>query len=55
MGDYMNTLTAKEADALYDAATYMIKLQATENIDALKSATRKLRYSTMLIIQPSKE
>ena len=59
MAEYMETLTAEEADALFEAAEYARKnrwqLHVNDELKHLKSAIRKLRHATMLVIQPSKD
>jgi hypothetical protein len=59
MGDYMETLTAEEADALFEAAEYARKNRWQRHVDDelshLNSAIRKLRRATMLVIQPGKD
>jgi hypothetical protein len=57
MADYMETLTAEETDALFEAAEYARKnrwqLHVNDELLHLNSAIRKLRRATMLVIQPS--
>jgi len=59
MAEYMDTLTAKEADALYDAAEYARKNRGhtvgEEELGNLARAIRKLRRATMLVIQPAED